>query len=216
MDKVDAMCEIFHCSRSDLIEDKEDSSPLNTTVLTDQEQIHLDKYRSLDTSGKETIDFLLEREAVRKKEKDDREDRIRELESSANTLIEFPAGGMRKTRSMSYAGKNAAAGTAVDSFSAILEGTVEVADTPESRRADFAIGVNGDSMEPVYYDGDVVLVKKTASIRHGEVGIFQKGNEIYMKQCTENGLHSFNPAYPDMLDEEEVLCLGRVIGRAEA
>ena len=30
MDKVDAMCEIFHCKRSDLMEDKTDKDPVNT------------------------------------------------------------------------------------------------------------------------------------------------------------------------------------------
>lgn len=30
MDKVDAMCEIFHCKRSDLMEDKTDKDSINT------------------------------------------------------------------------------------------------------------------------------------------------------------------------------------------
>ena len=30
MDKVDAMCEIFHCKRSDLMEDETDKDPVNT------------------------------------------------------------------------------------------------------------------------------------------------------------------------------------------
>ncbi len=116
---------------------------------------------------------------------------------------------------LTYLGKIAAAGFAVDSFAALIEGTIEVLDTPATQQANYAIGVSGDSMEPEFFDGDIVLVKKTEHIRPGEVGIFQKGNEVYIKQCTETGLHSFNSVYPDMMPDEEIYCLGKVIGKAE-
>lgn len=35
MDKVDAMCELFHCKRSDLMEDKEDLEEDNTYYLNE-------------------------------------------------------------------------------------------------------------------------------------------------------------------------------------
>lgn len=35
MDKVDAMCELFHCKRSDLMEDKEDLEEDNTYYMND-------------------------------------------------------------------------------------------------------------------------------------------------------------------------------------
>lgn len=36
---------------------------------------------------------------------------------------------------------------------------IEVPDTPEARKADFALKIKGNSMEPIYFDGDIVLVK---------------------------------------------------------
>lgn len=115
---------------------------------------------------------------------------------------------------VSYYGKIAAAGFAVDSFSALMEGTIELLATDEARQADYAIGVSGESMEPVYQDGEIVLVKKTEEVPFGEVGIFQKGNELYIKQRTAEGLRSFNKGYKLIPPDEDIYCLGRVIGKA--
>lgn len=38
--------------------------------------------------------------------------------------------------------------------------------------ADFGVYVSGDSMEPVYHDGQIVWVQQTESLNLGEVGIF--------------------------------------------
>ncbi len=50
--------------------------------------------------------------------------------------------------------------------------TIEISDTPEARRADYALTISGDSMEPVYYDGDIVLVKMQDTVEMGQIGIF--------------------------------------------
>lgn len=83
-----------------------------------------------------------------------------------------------------------------------------------TEQADEIISVSGDSMEPAYHDGDQVLVKHTAAIRPGEIGIFTNGNAGYIKEYQKEGLRSLNPAYPMMLfgDEDEVRCVGKVIG----
>ena len=54
-----------------------------------------------------------------------------------------------------------------------------------NRRADFAIHVNGDSMEPVLQDGTIALgVRKFPSA--GEVGAFQIDGEFVVKQFVED------------------------------
>ena len=76
MDKVDAMCDLFHCNRSDLIEDKKEPSP--------EEQYYL------DPDARDMAQFLFENpeykvlfDASRKVKKEDIEfvkqmiDRIR-------------------------------------------------------------------------------------------------------------------------------------------
>lgn len=85
---------------------------------------------------------------------------------------------------------------------------------PVTRAADEIIRVNGDSMEPTYRDGDLVLVRHTASLRQGEIGIFVTGDTGYIKEYRRDGLYSHNPAYAPIVFSggTEVRCIGRVIG----
>ena len=53
-------------------------------------------------------------------------------------------------------------------------------------------------MEPEFHDGDQVLVRHGVSLRPGEVGIFTRGDEGYIKVYQRDGLHSLNPAYPSL------------------
>lgn len=47
--------------------------------------------------------------------------------------------------------------------------------------ADFGVRVSGDSMEPVYHDGQIVWVEQCDELRNGEVGIFIYDNAGYIK-----------------------------------
>ena len=51
--------------------------------------------------------------------------------------------------------------------------------------AAFGVRVSGDSMEPVYQDGQIVWVQPCDSLRVGEVGIFGCGGEGYIKAYGE-------------------------------
>lgn len=87
----------------------------------------------------------------------------------------------------------------------------------EVDRADCVFTVNGDSMEPEYHNGDMVLVSRipdAPDLQLGEVGAFIVGNETYIKVYREEGLESLNPKYPIMHfhDTESVYLIGRVTG----
>ncbi len=56
-------------------------------------------------------------------------------------------------------------------------------DVPEN--ADYGIKVNGNSMEPVYHDGQIVWVQRCETLNPGEVGIFEYGGSGYLKQYEE-------------------------------
>lgn len=84
-------------------------------------------------------------------------------------------------------------------------------------RADCVFTVNGDSMEPVYHNGDMVLVSRipdAPDLEPGEVGAFIIGNETYIKVYREEGLESLNPEYKTMHfgGGETVYLIGRVTG----
>ena len=51
--------------------------------------------------------------------------------------------------------------------------------------AEFGVRVSGDSMEPVYHDGQIVWVQRCDSLRAGEVGIFVYGGKGYLKEYRE-------------------------------
>ena len=93
--------------------------------------------------------------------------------------------------------------------------TVLVPLTPESRKADFVLRVHGDSMEPMYSDGDHVLVKQQDAIDVGEIGIFAQGGEGYIKVLGEGVLRSLNKKYPEIPLDDSSRCFGIVLGKTE-
>lgn len=67
-------------------------------------------------------------------------------------------------------------------------GTFEKVSFPEKAvpvKADFGIRVNGDSMEPVYHDGQIVWVQRCETLEPGEVGIFEYDGNGYLKEYDE-------------------------------
>lgn len=83
------------------------------------------------------------------------------------------------------------------------EGGFEMIRFPKSAvpsGADFGVRVNGDSMEPVYHDGQIVWVEKTDTLRPGEVGVFICNGEGYLKvydlqEPTEDDWEDYTDSY---------------------
>ncbi len=98
---------------------------------------------------------------------------------------------------------------------------ITVVRTPEALRADFAIPIKGDSMEPDYSSGDIVLVESCPCVSRGEIGIFVLDGEAFIKEYGDKCLLSHNTDkdknyQPIMLkDYESAVCMGRVLGKAE-
>lgn len=68
------------------------------------------------------------------------------------------------------------------------EGNYEMVSFPENAvppDADFGVRVSGDSMEPVYHDGQIVWVQKCETLSVGQVGIFVYDGEGYIKRYGE-------------------------------
>ena len=77
--------------------------------------------------------------------------------------------------------------------------------TPYVKQSDYVFHVNGNSMEPDFANGCMVLVQKFngSNISFGDVGAFITGNEMYIKEYQKDGLHSRNKDYPTMHFTEE-------------
>lgn len=82
----------------------------------------------------------------------------------------------------------------------------------------YALEISGDSMEPVYRDGDLVIVSPAAPLRRGDrvVARTQTG-EVMAKELSRRSarrieLKSLNPAYPDYsFDLAEVVWMHRIV-----
>ena len=92
---------------------------------------------------------------------------------------------------------------------------IMIPDNERTREADFALRISGNSMEPKYRDGDVLLVANSDYVEVGELGIFILDGNGYFKIYGGDRLISMNSMYGDILlkDFESVNCVGRVIGK---
>ena len=110
-----------------------------------------------------------------------------------------------------YYGHIASAGTGQYVFDDIPPEMIEIENEMDNMHVDFAIGVNGDSMEPTYNDGDTLLIKKQSEICTGETGIFMINGEAFVKELGDGVLISHNKKYKDIHINDSVICLGKVI-----
>jgi phage repressor protein C with HTH and peptisase S24 domain len=82
----------------------------------------------------------------------------------------------------------------------------------------YALEISGDSMVPVYRDGDIIVVSPEASIRRGDrVVVKTQGGEVMAKQLARRSalkveLQSINPDHPDRsLSTKDVAWMSRII-----
>lgn len=194
LDTVQAIARALNCSLDDL-----DDSP-KAHSLTPKEYAHIKKYRTLDGHGKEVVDVVLDKEtermqslAVQAEDEDDEDDVI----------------------DVDFASLKASAGNGFQLFDDCPSDKLKVLYNEKTRQADICIKVAGHSMEPVFNDGDILLVRKQPSVNVGEYGIWIiNGDTGYVKKSGPDRLISVNDEYDDIYPGEfdEIRCYGKVIG----
>ena len=94
---------------------------------------------------------------------------------------------------------------------------IELPDLPEYEAADFAIDVNGDSMEPDFSHDDIALVQQDAELFPGDIGVFVVNSNAFIKELGENELISRNKDYKNIPIHEgdNIVCMGKVIGKVK-
>ena len=187
-DKIVQLCEVLEISASDLL----NCHIQEEFVCSTREKDMIKQFRSLDDIAQEAILSLLSIEAKRHKE----------VNLPTWTLPFFsarPSAGIGN-----YMMDNE-------------EEQMEIIDTPQARKADYILQVDGNSMEPKFHSGQYVLVKKQETIQTNEIGIFVIDGDVWIKQFQIDHLHSLNPKYADIPFEEgqKIYCMGKVIGTAE-
>ena len=198
-DTIELLCGILKMTPNYLLASSED-------VFSPKEKSIVQKYRFItehSPNGAKMVDTIVDREYAIAEQLKAQAERIAALEQHAG-----------RKRILAYYGRIAAAGQSYG-FDDLAAGTITCENNDMSQNADFAIGVSGDSMEPTYYDGDIVFVKKATHLDIGDIGIFQKDNGIYIKEVGEDGLISHNKRYDPMINGGTVICLGKVLGKVD-
>lgn len=200
--------QLFNVSVDYLLGLTDEKETLKNFRVNKAEQILIKNYRIIDDFGKETIQITMDREIKRSEMINSKEKRIAELEATP-ILVEKEKDSV--VRIYTYLHKIACAGNGFY-FDDIPTDSIEA---PYREGADFIIGVNGDSMEPTFKDGDLVYVQKRQIVETGEIGVFFYNNECYIKEAGEDGLISHNARYKMIPGTERIQCIGKVLGKVE-
>ncbi len=183
-----------------LIMGQEKSSSVVGLTADEQELLKYFKKLSDKSKGKviERAEMLAELEAPATSESEE------EPEEQETIFIEF-------------ATLKASAGTGEQLIDDPEQDFIEVVKNDTTLQAKFAIQIHGDSMEPEYSDGDIVLVKTQPQINVGQIGIFTVNDMGYIKKLGTDRLVSINPEYDDIYFKEgqDIRCKGLVIGTLE-
>ena len=91
------------------------------------------------------------------------------------------------------------------------------ADVPDGVHADFALRCKGDSMEPTFMHGDLVLIRQTPDFQPGQIAAVGIEGEALLKHVYQQGENvicvSENPAYaPQSFPASEVTIYGIAVG----
>ncbi|MEE0745084.1 MAG: XRE family transcriptional regulator [Anaerovoracaceae bacterium] len=185
--------EVLHCDANYLFQDAINMPTMENTVSVEEHDI-IKKYRTLDTYGKDAVDSVLDIEYTRCQVKEEPFPYIPD-----------------NIRPIDYYMKNASAGSGQVVFDDTVVERITIPDIPKYKRVAYAIGVNGNSMEPLYHDGDMLLIEPTVDMEIGEVGIFIVDGEAYVKKLGNGELISLNKDYSNIPLTEYTSCMGRVV-----
>lgn len=229
LSNIIAICDALECTLDYIVSGTPENH--NNYTLTDSEIRLMEDYRRLDDHGRELVSLVVDKEAER-------------MDSQSLGDVRRPAGVIVNTKYKS-ASKNAVfAGSVKDRNDSMykqngfgkravilyelpvsagtgmfLDGVgkneIMIPDNAKTGDADYALRISGNSMEPKYHNGDILLVEDTDSVEVGEAGIFILDGAGYFKIFGGDRLISLNPEYSDipLRDFAEVACCGKVVGK---
>lgn len=196
------ICNILKISINDILDV---GVPVADSNLSKTERAYIQKYIALDCNGKSLVHLIIDNETQR-----------------MHTQIVQPISSEAPEHSLPeddniipivFYDLPVSAGTGIYLNDSYKE-EIEVERNAITECTDFALRINGDSMEPRYHNGDVLLVREQSSVEQGECGIFILNGEGYFKKLGRNQLLSLNPKYrPIPIHEyDTVSCIGKVLG----
>ncbi|MBQ8416961.1 MAG: helix-turn-helix domain-containing protein [Clostridia bacterium] len=228
LSNIVALCSALDCS----IEYVVSGTPENTNnyTLNETEIRLIENFRSLDSFGKELAELVIDKEMQRGNALATGEESAPASAVSKKDLVgEKSARVLSPVRSLGrYSGEtvrsgrrsvllyelpvSAGVGVYLDESQAE---SISIPNNEKTADAEYALRISGNSMEPKYHDGDILLVQSGESIDVGEAGIFLLDGSGFFKIYAGDRLLSLNPDYAPILlkDFADVQCKGRVVGK---
>ena len=229
LSNIIAICDALECSLDYIVSGKPENH--NNYTLNDNEIRLMEDYRKLDEHGRELVALVVDKEAERVEAQSYNDARrpagiiVAPGRRSAGKSAAFTESVKERSDSMykqNGFGKRAvilyelpvSAGTGM-----FLDGVgtneIMIPDNAKTGDADYALRISGNSMEPKYHNGDILLVEETDTVEVGEAGIFILDGAGYFKIFGGDRLISLNKNYGDIMlkDFQSVWCGGRVIGK---
>lgn len=187
------LCGIYKVNN--ILAEFDDSNTIKQkSPISIEESKLLDQYRALDYFGQKAVDELLATEYERCTAPDEEE---------------------QPTIKIKHSTYKVSAGTGFELEEGDDWEEISVSDTPDARKADYALTIQGDSMKPAFCNNDIILVKQQDTVDLGQIGIFVLNKAGYIKKFGGDRLISLNDEYEDILIEEydDYRCVGKVLGR---
>ena len=222
LSNIIAICNALDCSVEYIVSGTPENT--NNYTLSGEEIRMIESWRELDSFGRDLVETVLFKEAQRA------------AALAVATPQSAPAKGERTTArilppvrthgryagEVTRTGKRAillyelpvSAGVGVYLDEADAE-SINIPDNEKTAEADYALRISGNSMEPKYRDGDILLVRHADNIDVGELGIFLLDGCGFFKVFGGDRLISLNPDYGPILlkDFADVQCKGQVVGK---
>lgn len=195
--KVGEIADVLGVDISFLFQDEVKVMRNNRATPEEMEKL-VKKYRLLDTFGQEAVDRIIDVELKRCIYESNQGRGAEEIAREPRVLY------LPEPLQKASAGRGALADD--DSSEQI-----KVLHNSHTIKADYIMTVSGDSMEPEISDGERLLIREQPAVEDGELGIFLRGGERYVKRLLGGALVSANPAYPDIPLDEDSRCIGKVI-----
>ena len=170
MDALLSLGHTFNVSMDTLMDFHVGNVSKTSLVLSPAEKSLLKNYQLLDLHGRKAVETIcaIELERVSSAQRAPEPKKIINIEE------------VKATRYMPHYTSPSAAG-----FSVPLDGadfSMMPVDDSVPDVADYAVDIQGNSMEPYIHDGDMVYVQKDAELSIGDVGIFCVDGAMYCKQ----------------------------------
>jgi len=208
---IAAVCGVLDASIDDIIGKRSSHGFLRRMSLSKEEAEMVSNVRHLDAHSKKLVCAVIDCELARISQNEKPAERqkaprnqLRLIEKSQSSqlvsvpMFEFPA--------------TSETGVFLDYVSSI---SVRLAKKTPSKTPDIAIRLRDGGMEPQYSAGDIILVKKSAEVGVGYLGIFSVNGVGYFKVFSGDRLISLNKSHDDIPLTGSYECIGKVMGKAE-